>query len=208
MLADGTQVEMIDLLDLLVLAEIALGDAYGLTSLAGKAPVIVDVGAGFGAFSIPAGKRFPDGQVVAAEPNARSYAALERNLARNGLTNVSARRTAVGCAGAYRVAARGRAALTRVAPAATGSGTVPGTPLEALLPPGVVDLLKIDCEGSELDVLRSASTETLARVRRVELEYHVEPTPLVRLLEENGFRVRREPDRFEQLNGYLRAERR
>jgi hypothetical protein len=35
-----------------------------------------------------------------------------------------------------------------------------------------IDLLKMDCEGGEMDCLFGADKETLAKVNRIELEYH------------------------------------
>lgn len=36
----------------------------------------------------------------------------------------------------------------------------------------VIDLLKLDCEGAEYAILMGASTESLARVQRIVMEYH------------------------------------
>lgn len=35
-----------------------------------------------------------------------------------------------------------------------------------------IDLLKMDCEGAEMDCLLGADKETLSQVRRIEIEYH------------------------------------
>jgi hypothetical protein len=60
-----------------------------------------------------------------------------------------------------------------------------------------VDLLKIDVEGSEVEVLKGARN-TLARTRRIVLEYHRQPllSAVDGLLQSAGFRQRREGFRY------------
>ena len=52
------------------------------------------------------------------------------------------------------------------------------------------DLLKMDCEGSELPILRAAPPEMLAKIGAIIMEYHdpAEVEPLTRLLSGAGFR--------------------
>jgi FkbM family methyltransferase len=52
------------------------------------------------------------------------------------------------------------------------------------------DVLKMDCEGSELPILQAASAETLGRIRTIILEYHAEAevSELVGILTRSGFR--------------------
>ena len=40
---------------------------------------------------------------------------------------------------------------------------------------GPVDLVKMDCEGSEYDIVASASGATMSRIDRLVLEYHPAP---------------------------------
>jgi hypothetical protein len=64
---------------------------------------------------------------------------------------------------------------------------------------GYCDLLKLDCEGSEYEILHGCSPETLSRVKRIVGEYHEWPgidgtgQELCRFLESRSFRI----DRFE-----------
>lgn len=71
------------------------------------------------------------------------------------------------------------------------------TPLSELIPAGAtVDLLKIDIEGAEYEVLKSASAETLQRVHRIVLEFHpnAPQDEAIGPLTSNGFRMRRYQD--------------
>mmetsp|Transcript_5381 Transcript_5381/g.8353 ORF Transcript_5381/g.8353 Transcript_5381/m.8353 type:complete len:308 (-) Transcript_5381:627-1550(-) len=64
-------------------------DCYGLGPLninAGE--TIVDIGGNVGAFSLLAGKKFPNAKIYAFEPVPRNYAFLRWNLLQNGVTNV------------------------------------------------------------------------------------------------------------------------
>lgn len=172
-------------LDVLVTAETILDDHYRLHALP-TARRIVDVGAGTGDFAIFAARLFPDAAIVCFEPDARYAEVLGDNVQRNGCRNVTAHAVALG----YAPPAR------RLADFVDGD----------------VDLLKIDCEGAELDVLAGLGPPMLARVRRIVLEYHAMFVPeqdrkLVAFLEPAGFRCRIQPDRWEPRLGYVFAER-
>jgi FkbM family methyltransferase len=139
----------------------------------------VDVGANVGMFAVRQARR--GAHVYAFEPNPSCYKRLSKAVVENGLTHrVSIFNYAVGRTvgvGALRVP-NNRTALgsvTSVDPAvAIPSSAVRITSLASILPAlGVerVDLLKVDAEGSEVDVLRGAS-RTLRSTERVVLEYH------------------------------------
>jgi hypothetical protein len=53
------------------------------------------------------------------------------------------------------------------------------------------DLLKLDCEGAELEILKAAPAKTLSRIRRIRLEWHpgYDLEELIRLLADGGFHV-------------------
>jgi precorrin-6B methylase 2 len=184
-LRNGLAFRVSSLLDLLILKETLVDDVYGLDELETAMPkTIVDVGASFGDFAIAAGRRFPEAEVLAFEPFAPAYELLRENIDRNDATNVSPARVAVGT-------------------------EAPARRLDELLGGRAVDLLKIDCEGAELDVLRSAG-DALASAKRLVVEYHRHLLPqadrlAAELLAAHGFRIRLDPDRFDANIGYLRA---
>lgn len=53
-----------------------------------------------------------------------------------------------------------------------------------------VDVVKLDCEGSEYDILLGTPDSVLRRVKQYIVEYHNGPDILVKRLEELGYRVR------------------
>lgn len=84
-----------------------------------------------------------------------------------------------------------------------------GRRLDELLAGQTVDLLKIDCEGSELDVLESLGAHA-ARVSRIAVEYHDQLLPdagarVEGFLRSRGFDTSRLPDPYDLRLGYVYA---
>jgi hypothetical protein len=78
---------------------------------------------------------------------------------------------------------------------------------------GDCDFLKIDCEGSEYDILRGCPPAILARVQRIALEFHEwtsgqDHRELVELLRARGFTVDAAYDPLDPHTGCLFGDRR
>ena len=180
-----------------VLFEIFVQGIYDAPIRSGD--IVVDIGANIGGFTVLAGRR--GARVVAFEPFPANFAALERNVKRNGL-DVTLVQAAV--ADAERTTEMfipddesysGRYSLH---PGRGGETIqVACLPLDAVLArydlPSI-DLLKIDCQGSEYEILFSTSAETLARTRALIIECEEFPdrpewstTTMRRFLETHGF---------------------
>ena len=76
---------------------------------------------------------------------------------------------------------------------------------------GPVGLLKIDCEGSEIDVLKSIKADQFKHIKRISLEYHDYIVPhqaatLKSILESVGYKCRIEPNPYDLSVGHLFAE--
>lgn len=113
----------------LVAAELASSDGYlnGLPLPPG-APVVIDVGAHVGLFSLEVLRRWPDARVVAVEPFGPSWASLRRNAELYGSLvagRIEPVRAAVG-------AAPGETALCGSRGAATLASTAPGADQEVI----------------------------------------------------------------------------
>jgi FkbM family methyltransferase len=181
------------------LAEIYLEHVYGDSF---SQQTVVDVGMGTGDSSIYFAKRGAR-RVVGLEPFPDSYKLSQINVHANGLDSVV---TPVNAALSSRV---GQTELSVVSNspglnAVSGSGgapppaeydtkiSVPTTTLEALVSDyhlESIDLMKIDCEGSEYEVMRSATPPVLGRIRAIVMEYHSGPQDLPELLRKSGFEV-------------------
>lgn len=143
--------------------------------------VFVDAGANIGSYTMPAARLVgPAGRVVAFEAHPVTFGFLSRNIAANGLANVTALNLALG-EGPNRIAMAFSTANPGETHVATGAEThtveVEMLPLDAALAGqgiGAVDYLKIDVEGFELPVLRGAAG-TIAASRRIVIQTELQP---------------------------------
>ena len=185
-------------------------------------PTVIDVGANVGVFSVWAATQLGAGHVIAVEPSPSTAALLLQNLARNGVSDSCVLQVALG-------AARSRKILYRRGPAVMdtlferdsyGSDfrpgpSVPVVTLDDLFAMFVVehcDLLKLDCEGSEYDILFAASPATLGKIDHIVAEYHIgmnahDVDALDRFLQDHGLHVTRFPP-LDIEGGHLHASRR
>ena len=178
---------------------------------------IIDVGANVGVFAAYAASRAPRGRVLAFEPFPRSVDQLRENVRESRLRNVEIFEEAVaGSCGRRTLHVSPEALITNSLVATRPGGhelAVDCVDLDHVLEANRVDrcdLLKLDCEGSEYEVLQGCSPEALGRVARIVGEYHEGPgivgdgDGLRRFLESRSFRV----DHFEAIgagSGIFRA---
>lgn len=210
LMRDGSTLHLGSRLDLLVLVECWVDDVYGLQSVhASPGDLVVDVGAGIGEFAIVAATTLVGVTVHSFEPNPVSFALAEENL-RALSASVCVERIAIGTASAYHLRGVGRGPLASTSPAVSPSdAVVAARRLDDAVPVGRVALLKIDCEGGELDVLKSGRA-LLQRVDRVVVEYHRHLAAnsdrgVAALLEGHGFETRIRPDRYDAALGHVDA---
>ncbi len=135
---------------MLILKETIIDDFYLLSECNyNSTRTIVDIGAGFGDFSIFAARMFPDATIYAFEPNPTLYKLLEENIKRNDTRNIVPSSYAVS----------NKKAIDLYFPSEPTQSTysnitssdckirVKGVPLSSLLIKQKIDFLKIDCEG-------------------------------------------------------------
>ncbi len=70
-----------------------------------------------------------------------------------------------------------------------------------------IDLIKMDCEGSEYEIIRSLSEDTFNKIDGFILEYHEGQQDLSEILSANNFEVHSKAT-FKSIMGYLIASRR
>jgi len=191
-------------MDLWILKEVCVDREYDVASGGlENGWTVLDVGAGFGAFAVHVAATRPQSNVYAFEPSPQSFALLQRNLQLNGVGNVQVFDRAVGRAnGSAWLRVSDGEPLTSALTTGPVQGSVAveqWTLGEALDRIGVArcDFLKMDCEGSEFDILRSTPGDVLARVDRMCFEYHDDAgrhhAELVDILTRAGFVVRAMP---------------
>jgi FkbM family methyltransferase len=141
-------------------------------------PRIIDCGANIGMAILFFKTLYPDAEIVAFEPDPRTFDVLAANTRDNNLTAVTLHRAAVGStdgtATFYQQPDVPGSALSSlvVVNAKTVSEVVPVVRLSRYID-APVDFLKIDVEGSEIDVMRELQAAgKLTMVREMVIEYH------------------------------------
>jgi FkbM family methyltransferase len=149
---------------------IFLDDDYGLTEFRkNRISKIVDIGANVGFFSLASRLFFPNSKIHAYEPNLDLKNYLAHNFSQ---LNIGLYPQAVGYKnGSVKLDLMGDSNQTRVNE--SSSGTTKMVSLDSVVKEtgGNIDLLKMDCEGSEWDILENP--ESLRNVDNVTLEYHL-----------------------------------
>tara|TARA_B100000579_G_C22819320_1_gene849672 strand:- start:35 stop:766 length:732 start_codon:yes stop_codon:yes gene_type:complete len=149
---------------------IFLDDDYGLNYLKGRnIEKIIDIGANVGFFSLAARIEFPNSKIHTYEPNHELSDYLSSYSSTLSLINF---REAVGAkSGLVELELHGDSNQTRIISAENGN--IKMISLQEALKrfDGDVDLLKMDCEGSEWKILEDKNA--LKRVNNITLEYHL-----------------------------------
>ncbi len=185
--------------------EIWVQEIYALPGYAiGDGAVVIDVGANIGTFALFAATAAQDVSVYAYEPFPENVDWLRSNITASGVQNVQACSLAVaGQSGQRTLCVDSDWIMHRLGESdgTSGSMSVDCISLDDVFTVHKIDscnLLKLDCEGSELEILRDCSDETICRVNRIVGEQHYESGSLEEqqfraVLEERGFQI----DRFE-----------
>lgn len=217
-LTDGLRFKVRTPMEVWIVKETCLDDCYQVKRAGLQAGWnVVDIGAGVGDFAIYAAKLQPEVKVFAFEPTPGSHALLEENLHLNGVKNVWPFQMAIGAeSGPMRLSTQAEATHSHTVTGSTGYEIeVRGLALDDLFQRmniHTVHFLKIDCEGGEYDILLRARAETLAKIERIEMEYHDgytahNHTEIIAQLSQAGFQVRASPNPVHRYLGYISAVR-
>lgn len=193
--------------------EVWHGRVYGdLSELSTEeAPVVIDIGANIGAFTVFATHMLKHPKIYAFEPETNNFNLLQANIEINGLIgNVIACKQAVyGKEGKIFLSIAGESSGKNSIELdqCQGKGEeVECVTLDLIFKKNSIktcDLLKIDCEGSEYELLLNAKMETLSKVRMMILEWHNVPghtlEELTEFLKSSGFIVERSKDHYSTL---------
>jgi FkbM family methyltransferase len=161
--------------------EVFAFNAYANEWTLEKEPLVVDIGGNIGAFPLWLAESYPDVHGVCFEPDPDAFSFLKRNLALNRIVRVEPRHAAVS-------GRSGKGVLFREVP---GSGVSSlhseveerayrdSVPIDVMgfddlieEIDGEISLLKLDCEGSEYEIVHGSRPDSWRRIRRVVIEYH------------------------------------
>jgi len=186
--------------------EILEGKTYGFFEILPDTNII-DVGACCGAYTLYALSR--GANVIAIEPEPNNARTLQLNTVFNGFHGkVNIIRIALGDSDGYTTLHTSKCSLahsTKYVPERKESNIqVIQRRLDNINTPLKIDILKIDVEGSEIQVLNGSKT-TFRKTNRVIIEVHspqVSPEEVKILLEQQGFVLVKKSTRYAQKTEY------
>jgi FkbM family methyltransferase len=154
---------------------VLIEETYG-TNLIHRDDIVIDIGGNIGTFTLLAAKNAR--AVYTFEPNSENYSLLQQNLRMNRLTNVTAVNAAVSS----------KAGTVKLACASEGGYHTLGhrdnashyEMVESVTLGSIFDrynihkchVLKLDCEGSEYDILHTLPMQYIERIDRIVMEWH------------------------------------
>lgn len=144
----------------------------------GAGATVVDVGANIGLFSIMAARTAA--RVFSYEPSEPTFVWLERNIHANGLKQIRAFNQAVGSVAGTRVLHTRSESTANSLYADQERGGGPQVSVQCITLAGIiesnrlshVDFLKLDCEGSEFEIIFNTPREWLCRCDVISMECH------------------------------------
>jgi FkbM family methyltransferase len=166
-------------------------DCYGLRKVAGTVNNILDVGGNLGFFSLLARSCFPGARIHTYEPNPNIQNHLSNNT--QGLS-IEVYPEAIGASDGHVNLNTDKGSLFSTTESSE-NGKIKQTGLLRAIERmgGTVDLLKLDCEGSEWQFFEDQ--EVWKRIHRVTMEYHLWAKPgmdvpdMLARLRSYGFRI-------------------
>jgi FkbM family methyltransferase len=182
-----------------LLYDIFLAREYEFALPAGDAPSIIDCGSNIGVSILFFKKLLPRARIIGFEPDKKTFELLSRNVAENGLSDVSLYNAALSSRsgeatffGDSESPESLRMSLVRERNAGKAR-QVPCVVLSSFVQ-GPVDLLKMDIEGAEMEVMQElAASGAMKNVKAMVMEYHHHIRPedclseMLHLLEEHSF---------------------
>lgn len=159
---------------------------------------VVDVGAHAGAFTAQVKHLWPGAQVVAVEPMPETLELLRLNVGSKPGVTIVPKAVRNDRNGTVWMTPHNWGAISVGAESLAEKGALPGGTVEtcsleevfALAAPGVIDYLKMDCEHSEIDILRGPVLELLERVRFFGAEIHSDASLLAYMAATERFEMR------------------
>ncbi|MDP2189353.1 MAG: FkbM family methyltransferase [Sphingobacteriaceae bacterium] len=170
------------------------------------APVVLDIGANVGFFSLLAWYKLPAAKILAFEPIARNFKLLQKNTAGIPANNLLAQHAAVSDVVGEIVLRFNEQDITTSASLLANStgGTeevVASTTLAAIFEQHQlrkVDLLKMDCEGAEYGIIYNSPAALFDAINCIAMETHPGSAPnentqsMMHYLEKLGYLIKRQ----------------
>lgn len=142
-----------------------------------KTDTIIDVGAHIGSFSIFAARRAREGRVYSFEPDPDNYEQLKKNVIANNLKNITTTRKAVfnSSGTSYLYKDKNNSAEHGLYRKNTQRIEISTISIEDIFKQNNIDkcdLLKLDCEGTEYDIIFNAQGGVMDKIEKIVMECH------------------------------------
>jgi FkbM family methyltransferase len=151
----------------------------GVNGVVARDGIVVDIGAHIGLFSVFAARILQAKRIISVEPDPANFELLSKNISANHLENATLVKAAIaGESGERRI---------YINPSNTGGhsfyaqgasrrqvGAISLTELFKSSGISECSLLKMDCEGAEMEVFESAPDKLIRSISAISLEYHLD----------------------------------
>lgn len=166
-------------------------------------PVIIDLGAHIGTFSLLSHLKLPGANIYAFEPESGNFAILKKNVEENNISNITCKKLAVdsnpGSVTLY--LDNQNWGHSTVFDFGNQFEEVESTTLEKVIQDNrleIIDLLKSNCEGAEFNIFESLPSHELKKMGMLLILYHLDLNKntrfsmyeLLKKLIKNNFRFR------------------
>mgnify|MGYP000852555253 CR=1 FL=1 len=217
-LDDGASFKLRNKFDLWVVKETYLDEDYRIDDdLIAENPTIIDIGAYIGDYAIWAAKKYLNSKVYAIEPVKENYDLVLENIENSSLSNIKPYRLALHSSETEQYLKTKNISLSQSFIAQNEESMDEKSPSMSLKNFMKVEnikkchILKMDCEGSEYDILLNSEITFLKeKFDNIILEYHTHPEysykDLVKHLESADFEVEIIAPKFENGTGFMKAK--
>ena len=174
---------------------------------------IIDIGGHTGMFSIYATTLNPKIKILIFEPENNNYTILKQNIKLNNCKNIQTKNLAItskeGQQDLYLSKDSHNHSLIKQTTEKQPTQTT--TLTKILAKPPKCDLLKIDCEGSEFEIIKSTPAEGLKKIQNIYIEYHkytpnTDPQRIKQKLSSAGFKkIHIKPSHYDKRMGTIFA---
>lgn len=165
----------------------------------GADATVIDIGGHYGYFALFAAMNTgANAQIISYEPSPLNFKQLEQNINASTFKNILSHQIAVTDKSGSIDVYDGKSFNHTVLPSGGGNkmASIPSITLTQIIDNYTsIDFLKIDAEGSEYEILLNTSSDSLAHVQVISLEFHdrlkdgLGPAQLINHLKASHFRI-------------------
>ena len=192
-----------DSTDIMQLATVWLAEDYKIADFSiGDKDIIIDIGAHIGLFSLFASQYCKNGKIYCFEPIKENYDILTENIDLNKNKNLIPFNYAVSKESNHKkIYLNSDDSAHSIFPSGENIIEVKSTTIKSIFDENQINycnMLKLDCEGSEYEIIDSIPDEYFLRINKIIIEYHLATKKpklynnLLKKLEDLSFKIKTE----------------